>query len=217
MIEQGLASTDEKVVRVCIDALVEALSTGHFHRMGGVEAQGGGVPRKDWVPATGLDVQSYWKRVLQLLRRFLVQPDDLGEAVRRGVAERARGLILEGCIDLVEEMAILLVHEAGLQWPEMLDALRTAENYDGKRYSHEVRTKLEALVLRLEPNTLADRLRWIVSTPSWNELRKDESGGITVVAEERATALAEELAAAPAALIDVLSLEKRIQLVHFPL
>lgn len=203
VLRDGLQSEDARIVSVCIDALVESLSSGHFHRMGGPEAQGGGLPRVDWAPTSLVEAHTYWAEVLDLLSTYLVHSEELGEAVRKGVAQHARGLVLGGCIDLVETV-VTRVFAAGLHWPEMLEALRTAENYDGERYGGEVREHVEALIARLEPTTLEDRLRMVVSTPSWNELRKDDSGTVTVVAEERAAALAVELAPDPDSLINLL-------------
>jgi hypothetical protein len=175
-----------------VQALGEALASGHFSRMGGNDAQGGRLPRKDWEPRTWGEIWSYWREALQLLHPFLLRDDDLGDSSRETVGNRVRGMIGWGAIDVVEE-AVDVVHPQHA-WPEILDGLRSALNYDGGDYPDELKVRVEALVTRLTPTDLASRVSSIVSEPSWNELRKEGDGKVVVVAEERAEALGRELA-----------------------
>lgn len=203
VIDRGLATSDVRIVHVCIQALVEALAAGHYHRMGGVESQGGSIARQDWAPSTRAEIGEYWASVLDRLCPYLALHGEPGPTVRRDVAERARGVIASGFIDLVEHL-VDRVSASGVGWPEMLDALRTTANYDAEDVGSEGLARLDALAKRLEPTDLEGRLRLIVSTPSYNELRTEESGSVTIVAEERALALGAEMAAVPETLLNYL-------------
>jgi hypothetical protein len=127
------------------------------------------------------------------MRPFLLREDVLGKAAREAVGNSARGMIGWDAILLIEEVVAMVM--ANRAWPEMLDGLRSALNYDGDEYPAELKSRVEALVAALAPKDLSTRLSTVVSTPTWNELRKEPNGHVVVVAEERAEELGRELAA----------------------
>lgn len=192
VVQRALSTKDPAFDPLVVKALGAAMESGHFTRMGGNDAQGGRLPRKDWEPRTWGEIWSYWRESLQLLRPFLLRDDDLGASAREAVGHRVRGMIRWGAIEVVEE-AVNVVHPRHPS-PELLDGLRSALNYDGGEYAAEVRERVEALIARLTPTDLATRLSTIVSLPSWDELREEPDGKVVVVAEERAEELGRELA-----------------------
>jgi hypothetical protein len=193
VLKRAAAGRHEEVQLVLVKALGAALASGHFHRSGDVNAQGARMPREDWKPKTWGDIWKYWEAILELAAPFVVRDDRVGAETRRKVGDRARGMIHWGGLAIVER-AVELVLASRAEWPEVLDSLRTALNYEGPKYDASVQKRINDLIARLEPRDLAGRLRTIISTPSWNELRRESAGRVAVVAEERAEQLGRELA-----------------------
>jgi hypothetical protein len=204
VLKRGLKSDREDLEPIIVKALGGALEAIHFSRTGGAEEQGGRFARKDWNPKTLDDVWAYWDEVLDMLNPYLRREDELGLEARAAIGNHARGMILRGGLTQIQKV-VQGVIERGDEWPEMLNGLRQAANYDGKEYSSDVRCRVEQLIQQLEPKSLENRIRLIVSIPGWGELRKESDDQITQVAEERALALARELAGDLESLLPLIS------------
>lgn len=193
VLKRALSTGQPEYVPIVVQALCEALESGSFSRTGGPDVQGGGFQRDDWKPSTYGEIWAYWRATLDLLLPYLLADSEVGSSARSGVGGRARGMIRWGGLPIIEDLVEeVLLHRS--EWPELLDGLRSALNYDGEEYPPEIKARAETLVARLAPTTLESRLRHTVSLPAWHELRKEPDGSTTVVAEERARALAVECA-----------------------
>jgi len=194
VIERAIASSEPELERLAIEALAGVFKASHFTRWGGVEAQGSGFTREEWRPRTWEEIWLYWRDAMRMLGPYLVQEGDLGNLVRAKLPGQVRGMVRWGGFPIIKE-AISLVDHAGIEWPEMLDGLRMALNYDSEELPEDVVDGLKELSAEIAPSEIGARLRNTISTPTWNELRKEEDGSITLVSEERAEALALEMAA----------------------
>jgi hypothetical protein len=191
VIRRALEASDVDIDPLVVSALAGAFQT-QYTRFGGADSQGGRLPRVDWEPKSREEILQYWNAVADLLQPFLLKDDGLGAQSRRQVAANVRGMLLWGGISIVERFASL-ASSIESQWTELLDALRSARNYDRDEHSTDTADVVDRLITALTPRDLATRLKTIVSVPSWDELRKEEDGSVTQVAEERAIALGAEL------------------------
>jgi hypothetical protein len=138
---------------------------------------------------------------MELLKPYLASADDIGQKARIELANNARGIIHTGGLPILESAAQFVLESKIREWPELLDALRESLIYDGDEYPNDIRERIQGLIERCQPTNIESRLRFIVAKPSWNEIDTDESGNVTLLAEERARHLAGELSNDPESLI----------------
>ena len=79
-------------------------------------------------------------------------------------------------------------------WPAARSAINDSLEFEGPRFQPEVRDRLTALAETLQPVTLIDQLRLLISVPSW-EHQKGIDGHYVDMSQVRAEALADKLAA----------------------
>lgn len=196
VLDLAISGGEVELVRIAIECLSTGLESAHFTRMGGVDVQGGSLPRKDWAPSNTSEIGKYWSHALARLLPFLKTDSELGVLSRKLIADRARGVIKRGGLNMLRPV-IEEVLAVPLEWAEMQRAIRSTLNYDKAALPPKAVLELEEILRSLEPNDIEGRLRSIVSEPGWSEIREEDDGSHTDVAEERARGLGRELAAAP--------------------
>jgi hypothetical protein len=201
LVDQALQSniTEERVL--AIRALGHALQTEHFHRTGGPERQGSRPPLEDWKPKLYSDMFNYWRASLSRLTPIARGDDEMAELARQQIAGAIRGFVRRGLLDEIEDSIIEIQGEQGKWWPEALEQLENAIQYEGPNIPEEGVKRLEKLAKVLQPSSIPDQLRLVVSTPTHNYVEDNESGQIIDTAEIKVRALAEQLARRPRALI----------------
>jgi bacterioferritin (cytochrome b1) len=76
VLDDGLAHADERVRKLCVDALDRMLETWHFSRSGGSEHIGAGEALQDWQPTIYGEIFDYYRAALSRLERIAVDSND---------------------------------------------------------------------------------------------------------------------------------------------
>ena len=190
IVRDALGSAEIEKRRLCIKALGSALQTWHFSRMGGVESQGSRAPEEDFHPTRG-EVKAYWREAIQILTNIGEGEGELAQLAQKQLAEEIRGQLMHGLVDEVETTVKKISARRG-PWPEARSAINDSLEFEGNRFTPEVRERLKHLAEALQPVTLIDQLRLQISIPEW-EHQKKEDGQYLDVSQMRAEALADKL------------------------
>lgn len=76
VLDDGLASTDGRVRKLCVLALNRMLESGHFSRSGGSEHIGAGEALEDWRPETYGEIFDYYRAALSRLDKIALDAND---------------------------------------------------------------------------------------------------------------------------------------------
>lgn len=76
VLDDGLADADERVRKLCVDALNCMLKNWHFSRFGGSEHIGAGEALEDWRPKTYGEVFDYYRAALSRLEKIALNAND---------------------------------------------------------------------------------------------------------------------------------------------
>jgi hypothetical protein len=200
IIDEALASPDPYRRILAVQALEHALQTHSFARMGGAESQGSGPALEDWRPRIRQEVQEvfdYWHEVLKRLTPIALGEDELAEQARGAIASSIRGLVRYGRMEALEQAITQIVEHRGPYWPKALEQVQQTVRYLGPNIPQTGLEQLRKWQQMLQPQSIPERLRLVVSIPPWGNVEKDENGRYIDQAEERAKVLAEECARDP--------------------
>lgn len=194
IIDEALASDCPARRTLAVRALGSALEMNYFTRSGGVELQGSRPPARDWEPKVRADVFDYQDECIERLSRIACGSNtELATLAKKELGQSLRGLIMR-CREATLEEAIRAISVASRGfWPEALQALRHALEYEGSTMPSKIRKQVESWLTLLEPSGIEERLRLLISLPDY-EHRKEKDGRYTDVAAERAVVLAQKLA-----------------------
>lgn len=76
VLDDGLDDTDERVRKLCVDALNRMLENLHFTRSGGSELIGAGKALQDWEPKTYEEIFGYFRAALLRLEKIALNTQD---------------------------------------------------------------------------------------------------------------------------------------------
>ncbi len=76
VLDDGLADADERVRKLCIEALNRMLENGHFSRSAGSEHIGAGEALQDWRPETYREIFDYHRAALSRLEQIALDAND---------------------------------------------------------------------------------------------------------------------------------------------
>jgi DNA-binding transcriptional regulator YiaG len=149
-----------------VEALLEGASTGSHSRTIGSEIHGSRPALKPWHPKLWKDAWDYILACLDRLAQIALRSDAVGERARMGMGHTFRSLVSAGLIDRVEAWvsSIGRVHR---YWPAALKSLSDVLQYDRNDVEH-VAERVHKLIDLLSPETLADRVRFLVSEMPWD-------------------------------------------------
>lgn len=199
----GALQSDVYEQRVlAVKALGHALQTRHFHRTGGPERQGSRPPLEDWQPKYYSEMFEYWRAGLARLTPFARGEGELAELARQQIAGSIRGLVQYGLMDELERAISAALGDHGRWWPEALQQVEDAIQYEGPQIPEEGVRRLEHFKSMLQPRSEPDLLRLLVSTPSHSYVEQPGKGGYVDLAHEKVKSLAEEIVRQPRTWLD---------------
>ena len=168
-----------------------------FSRGGGAESQGSGPALTDWQPRIWQDVFDYWREALRRLTTAALSEHELAERARTAIANSIRGLVSYGRVEELEQVITPIVEHRGPYWPRALEQVRQTIRYDGAKIPQTGLEKLHQWEQMLQPQSIPERLRLVVSIPPWADVEQGENGRYTDHAVDKAKALGEECARDP--------------------
>ena len=157
-------NVDQRVVAA--KALIEGIETSHFSRTLGAESQGTQPAIKTWEPASPEEAIGYIKGCLVQLKELALLEDAAGNVARAGLSNSMDSLILDGFIDVVEEIVNGVVNAVGY-WPEAVKSLRFVLDNHSESLESEVTERITSLIAELQPKSLEGRLEAIVRDMWW--------------------------------------------------
>ncbi len=191
VIEDALASGDEKTRLVCVHALGEVLYTGTFTRMGGVEVRGSELPQEDWRPTTYKEIGDYHEAAYRMLLTLSREAGPVGVAAQKLAGQRIRVIAWTPVFEHLEADIFNRAAEMRGYWPEAHSSVQVALEHDLKEASPR-RTQLTKLVEALNPTDLAHRIAQFVSQAGYNPV-KTSDGTFKDLAAKRAIELGAEV------------------------
>lgn len=153
---------------IVVDALIESLATTGW-RVVGAEVQGSKPALSPWRPTTKDEEIGYVTGCLSRLASIAAQVGTswpIGRA-RSGLGERLRSWVGRHYMDALERVVCQVSSVVGA-WPEAIEGLGHALKYDADKHSPEVVRRVKALLCRLRPTKLEDRIHFLVTAMPWD-------------------------------------------------
>lgn len=120
VLDEGLADSDERVRKLCVDALNRMLQTGNFSRFSGWEHIGAREALKDWKPTTNEEIFNYYRGALLRLERIALNSNDPNHLTAlSAIGSHLRSLL--SMVSLLDEMQAML-SRLRAAYPEWNDA-----------------------------------------------------------------------------------------------
>lgn len=158
VLDEGLVSGDNRVISVCIEALVNTLNRGHFSRSGGSEQIGSQPPLKDWRPRLWSEVFGFHQNGLQRLNDIRCKHNQFADRCENVIASHIRMLLCENLFSDVERVVLNIAEEKGI-WLEAIEGVGDWLYFDRKGASEEFSTKIRELYDHLMPTDPIQRAR----------------------------------------------------------
>jgi len=117
VLDEGLASADERERAVCVEALGTMLQTHHFSRGGGSEEIGSAQPLKDWLPATFDEIREFYRAGANRLCVIAIACDPLAGRARKLLGSSIRGLLHRLPLEEIKGLVQRVTDCHGF-WPE---------------------------------------------------------------------------------------------------
>lgn len=162
-----LARNNSERLNLVVDALLAGAQTDHFSRMVGSESHGSRPALQPWQPETWPEAWDYVKQCADRLVTLSHRPDEIGIKAKKGIGHQLRSYVGKGLVDDVERW----VREARTgdeYWPEALESLGDVLQYDTDGMEDDEIDRVQLLVDELAPNSLSDKLRFIVTEMPWD-------------------------------------------------
>ena len=187
VIDNLLASDDERFVSLAIRALGRALVEGRG-RMLGSERQGGRV-LEDWRPKTYGEIHQYIDSAIGRLVPFAQRDDDLGNLARIRLG-RSISHVLRYRPETIDKAIRTVTSGYRKAWPEAIDSVEWVLEHGLEGAADEVVSMASDWMKLLEPQDLAERVRLFVTTPPRGTLKQMPDGSYVNTSQERASDLA---------------------------
>ncbi|MBN2267692.1 MAG: hypothetical protein JW725_05155 [Candidatus Babeliaceae bacterium] len=164
-----LSSSNPKHQEIAGELFHSALEAIHWSSFG---TFGFGARRRDygWRPKTHGEKLDWYTGFLELLKPKLISNDEVAKKWAKGLlADHFRGLwSFAGCFDIMEE--IVREHASGGSWPEMWISIKQTIYFEGKRFTPELRTRLEVLERLAAPSDPYSEIEAYALTNIWDHI-----------------------------------------------
>ena len=174
-----------------VEALIGACDMHSHSRFVGAETHGSRPALEPWQPKLWKDVGDYVIACTDMLVLLAKRDDGVGSLARSRMAHNFRTLVSSGLIDNVERWVrdVMSVHQ---YWPEALNSLGDVLRSNSEGLAPDVEDRLRALIAELNPESIEDRVRFLVTEMPWDypideKLEFAERGRRQVAAVEELT------------------------------
>lgn len=151
VLDEGLGSSDDAELKVCIDALGHMLNTGHFSRGGGSEQIGSAEAMQDWRPTTYGEVRDFFRAGMSRLTTIATRHDVHAQIARNHLGAHIRGLLGQLPVAEVRAMIEAVTSHSGL-WPEAISSVSDWLYFDrSKEVPEEMAKEVRQLYSDLLP------------------------------------------------------------------
>ena len=163
------ADTDDARQRaVVVGALLAGAGTAHTFRFVGAESHGSRPALKPWRPANAEQEAVYVSACVDMLAAEAIRADEVGAAARAGLGHELRALVWSGLVDTVETVVTQVQRAVGT-WPEAIESMGNFVELDAAAgVPDDVVGRVRALIELLQPRSLSERIRDLVSDMPWD-------------------------------------------------
>lgn len=158
VLDEGLASGDNRIISVCIEALVNTLNRGNFSRSGGSEQLGSQPPLKDWRPKLWSEVFGFHQNGLQRLNNIRYKHEQFADRCEKVIASHIRILLCENLFADIVRVVLNIANEKGI-WLEAIEGVGDWLYFDRKGASEDLSSKIRELYDNLMPTDPIQRAR----------------------------------------------------------
>lgn len=151
VLDEGLSSSNDAELKVCIDALGHMLNNGHFSRGGGSEQIGSAEAMQDWRPKTYGEIQDFFRAGMSRLTTIATRRDVHAQIARNHLGSHIRGLLGQLPVAEVRAMIEAVTSHSGL-WPEAISSVSDWLYFDrSKEVPAEIAKEVRQLYSDLLP------------------------------------------------------------------
>ena len=166
--DDALRIEEEERLLIVVEALLEGSQMDHFSPSVGAGTHGSRPALESWKPKTWGDLWSYVEDCCERLINLAKRTDKVGLTAKKGLGYKFRSLAIRGLIHIVEKAVKDITSIHGTYWPEAYGSLGDILVYDKEGLEEEVIQKVQKLINRLQPETLIDRVRFLVTEMPWD-------------------------------------------------
>lgn len=166
-LDELIARKEPELNKLVVGALQSGSELRQFSRAVGIESHGLRPTLHPWNPSDA-DAVEYIKECLKRLTVFAMLDDEWGDLARKTLAINLRTLVVHGFLEFVEEAVDAITSRYGAYWPAALESLGDVITYDLAGMPPEVEQKVRALIFKVTPSNLPERLKLLVTEMPWD-------------------------------------------------
>lgn len=167
MLDAAIAENNDRQIGIVVDTMIAGARTRGTARFIGPEHHGSRPALMPWRPRIWGEVWDFIGYYLERLTVLARRDGAIGARAKSGLGSLFRDLILQGRVADVERVFGDLA-TGGSTWPEAQRQLSDVLAYDQKGMPVDEVERVRALLERLSPKTLAERIRFLVTEMPWN-------------------------------------------------
>ncbi|MBI1651388.1 ATP-binding protein [Hyphomicrobium sulfonivorans] len=173
VLDEGLASSEDAVIDVCLEALARTFETAHFNRASGAEKIGTRPALVDWRPTTWGEIFEFHRQGLSRLTAVWRRGDGRAPRCETIFTTHLRGLLSDGLFNDIKAF-IAEVRTVKEQWFEALEAVGDWLYFDAEGTPQEFVDKVRSLYDDLMPTDVVDKA--LLYTKFWRaDIRDPDS------------------------------------------
>lgn len=166
-LRDAVRTDDSRQRAAVVEALRKGVKTKHFSRFVGAETHGSRPALEPWWPANSEEGSSYVASCMDLLATEAASSEDFGGVARAGLGHELRALMSFGLVDVVERVVGQVLDAVG-SWPEAIKSIGDFIRFNSAGAPADAVERARRMIERLQPATLSDRIRDLVSNMPWD-------------------------------------------------
>jgi transcriptional regulator with XRE-family HTH domain len=162
-LDQRAKGAEHAEYALVIQALLNAIRMEFVSRFVGSESHGLAPALEPWLPRTWNDAWEYVRGCITRLVEAAKGSDPAGQEAAVGLGHQLRSLLRSGLMDAVELAVHQVTASRGPYWPEALQSLNDATQYDSAGFDADTAGRVRALIVALTPDDMASRIRFLIT------------------------------------------------------